>query len=130
MSRLKEKAISLLGVFENVDLNSVAFTGLYTIPPDKKTIVDHVKPRDLSASAGNAVATFGQTADKDDFVGAQTLSNLSAAGKSTKIMPVPAATPPAIVEYTEGQIFGIDVTTAAGSACTGTLEVWGHEYEE
>jgi len=150
--------------------------------------------------------TAGQSTDKDDFVGAQKLSNLSAAGKATKIQPqfgrltgsdtwdpgsiadgdeetkevtvtgaalgdfvrvsfsldvadlvldakVTAANtvtcvlanntgdavdltsgtisvevfnldrPAALVEYAAGASFGVDVTTAAGSACTADFDV-------
>ncbi len=121
---LKEKAVSLLSSV-SVDLNAVASTNLYTVPVGKKLVVDHVKLRDLSADAANTVATFGQSAAKTDFVGAQTLSNLNAAGKAGKIQPVPNATTPAIVEYTAGEIFVMDVTTAAGGACTCKAEVFG-----
>ena len=121
---MNEECISMLASV-SVDLNSVATTNLYTVPPGKKLVVDHVKLRNLSASAGSAVATFGQSGAKTDFLGSQTLSNLNAAGKAGKLMPVPAATPAAIEEYTAGEVFVIDVTTAAGSACTANAEVFG-----
>jgi len=120
-----KEGISRLGSVDSVDLNSVATTTLYTGPPGEKFIVDHLKPRNLSGDAGNAVVTFGQSSAKTDFLGSQTLSNLNAAGKSTKLIPVPSATPPAIVEYAAGTEFVIDVTTAAGSACTATFDVFG-----
>lgn len=109
----------------SVDLNSVATTVLKKVSPNKKMVVDHVKPRELSADAGSTVLTLGQSSAKTDFVGSQTLSNLSAAGKSCKIQPVPSATPAAIVEYPAGTDFVVDVTTAAGSACTATFDVFG-----
>jgi len=123
---LNNEGISLLGSKE-VDLNAIASTTLMTFAVGKKTIVDHVKPRELSADAGNTVLTLGQSSAKTDFVGAQTLSNLSAAGKSARIQPVPSATPPALVEYAAGTDFVVDVTTAAGSACTCILDVFGTE---
>ena len=122
---LNEEGLSLLKSVAGVDLNSVAFTSLVVVPPDKTMIVSHVIPRKLSADAANAIATFGQSGDKDDFLTAQTLSNISAAGKAAILQPIPNATPVAIVEYTEGEIFGIDVTQAAGSACTCTIDVYG-----
>jgi hypothetical protein len=125
---LKEKAITLLASV-SVDLNAVAATNLLTVPPGKQCLVDHVKIHSLSASAASAVATFGQTGAKTDFVAAQTLTNLSAAGKAAKIQPVPNATPPAIVEYDAGDIFCVDVTTAHGSAVTCVVEAWGHLYD-
>ena len=108
-----------------VDLNSVAFTNLLTVPSGKKLIVTHVALRNLSADAASAIATLGQSGDKDDFLTAQTLSNLNAASKAAILQPIPNATPVAIVEYTAGEIFGIDVTQAAGSACTCTADVHG-----
>lgn len=120
-----EECMSLLKSVAAVDLNAVAYTNLVTVPPDKKMIVSHVVPRNLSATAASAIATFGQSGDKDDFLTAQTLSNINAAGKAAILQPIPNATPVAVVEYTEGEIFGIDVTQAAGSACTCTVDVYG-----
>ncbi len=122
---LNENAVAMLARVDSVDLNSVASTNLYTVPEGKKLVVDHVKIRKLSADAANTIATFGQSTAKTDFVGSQTLSNLSAAAKAGKIQPVPNATTPAIVEYAAAAIFVIDVTTGAGSACTCTVEVYG-----
>jgi len=122
---LNENAVSLLASVDSVDLNAVANTTLYIVPAGKKFVPDHVKLRKLSADAASAVATFGQSSAKTDFVGAQTLSNLSAAGKAAKIQPVPSATPAVIVEYAAGTVFVIDVTTAAGGACTCTVDVFG-----
>jgi len=127
MASLKEKAVALLASKTGVDLNAVAATTLYTVPTGKKSVLDHVKIRELSASAGSTVLTIGQSAAKTDFVGAQTLSNLSAAGKAGKLQPVPNATPPAIVEYAAGLNIVADVTTAAGAACTCTMDVYGTE---
>jgi len=118
--------LQMLASISAVNLNSVAATNLYTVPTGKKLLVDHVVIRGLSATAGSAVVTFGKSTAKTDFVAARTLSNLSAAGKAAKIEPVPATTPAAIVEYAAAEIFVIDVTTAAGSACTAVVEVWGH----
>ncbi len=121
----KEKGIMMLAAVDSVDLNAVASTTLFTVPVGKKMVVDHIKLRNLSDDAGTAVVTFGQSGAKTDFVAAQTLSSLSAAGKAGKIQPVPNATTPAIVEYAAGTVFVIDVTTAAGAACTATAEVFG-----
>lgn len=120
-----EPGIIRLAVVDSVDLNSVASTTLFPVPTGKKLVVDHIKIRNLSADAGNAVVTFGQSSAKTDFLGSQTLSNLNAAGKATKLQPVPSATPAAIIEYAAATNFVIDVTTAAGSACTCTLDVYG-----
>jgi len=123
---LNEECMSLLKSVADIDLNSVAFTNLVTVPPDKTMIVSHIVLRNLSATAASAIATLGQSGDKDDFLAAQTLSNINAAGKAAILQPIPNATPVAIVEYTASEIFGIDVTQAAGSACTCTVDVFGH----
>lgn len=122
---LNEECISKLASVDSVDLNAVATTNLFTVPEGKKLVVSHVIIRNLSADAGSAVATFGQTGAKTDFLGSQTLSNLNAAAKAAVLQPVPNATPVALEEYTAAEIFCIDVTTAAGSACTATVEVFG-----
>ena len=126
MSNSREKGVMILGTVDLVNLNSAAFTALYTGRPGQTFIVDHVKLRKLSANATNLVATFGKSTSASDFVAARTFSNLSAAGKSCKIEPVPATTPAAITEYVAGDIFGITVTTPAGIACTATFDVFGH----
>ena len=126
---LNEECVSLLASVAAVDLNSVAFNSLYQCAPGKKWIPVAVVPRNLSADAASATATFGESASQTDFLGTQTLSNLSAAGKAAILQPIPNATPVAIVEYDEDDDFGIDVTQAAGSACTATLDVFGYEYD-
>ena len=125
-ARYREHGISLLTSVSGVNLNAVATTNLYTGPAEKKFIIDHVRPRNLSATAAAAKVTLGKSTAKTDFLGEQTLSNLNAAGKTTKLMPIPSATPPAAVEYAAGVIFVVDVTVAAGSACTCTLDVFGY----
>jgi hypothetical protein len=122
---LNEECVSKITSVLEVDLNAVATTELYLVPAGKAMAPDHYKIRDLSASAGNAVVTFGASDAKTDFVAAQTLSNLDAAGKAAKIQPVPNATPVAIIEYAAGTICVIDVTTAAGSACTASIDLFG-----
>ncbi len=85
--------------------------------PDKDALAK-LTDEDLAAVKARRIV-------KDDFLAAQTLSNINAAGKAAILQPIPNATPVAVVEYTEGEIFGIDVTQAAGSACTCTADVYG-----
>jgi len=125
MADAKEKTCALVASVASVNLNAVAATTLYTVPAGKTFVPHFVVVRALSADAALAVATFGQSGDKDDFLGAQTLSGLSAAGKAGILQPVPNATTVAVVEYTAGEVFVIDVTTAADGACTATVDVYG-----
>jgi len=83
-----KECISRLATVDSVDLNSVASTNLFTVPAEKKLLRSHDVVRNLSADAASAVAQSGQSGDKDDFYGPQTLSNLSAAGKTTELRPV------------------------------------------
>ena len=111
----------MLGSEDSVDLNAVAATTLYTVPAGKKFVPHWIVIRDLSADAALTVATFGQVGALTDFLAAQTLSGLNAAAASGILMPVPNATTVKLIEYTAAEIFQIDVTTAAGGACTSTI---------
>lgn len=127
---LKEVGVSLLGSVDSVDLNGSAGdeTALTdAVPTGKKMIVNHVVIRNMSADAASAVVTIGKTGGTcDEFLGNQTLSNLSAAGKYAVLKPVPAATPPAAAELAAGEKLGLEITTAAGGACTCSIDVFGH----
>jgi len=125
MGALNENSCAMLERTESVNLNAVAATTLYTVPVGKKFVPHYIVTRDLSADAALTVCTFGQVGALTDFLGAQTLSGLDAAAAAGILMPVPNATTVKIIEYTAGEVFQIDVTTAAGGACTCTIEVFG-----
>jgi len=125
MSKLNEHACGMVARVESVNLNAVAATTLYTVPTAKIFVPHYLVIRELSDDAALTVATFGQVGALTDFLGAQTLSGLDAAGAAGILMPVPNATTVKITEYTAGEVFQIDVTTAAGAACTCTIEVFG-----
>jgi len=125
MSKLNENACAMVARVESINLNAVAASNLYTVPTGKKFVPHYLVIRDLSADAALTVATFGQVGGLMDFLGAQTLSGLDAAAAAGILMPVPNATTVKIIEYTAAEIFQIDVTTAAGGACTCTIEVFG-----
>lgn len=125
MSDLKEKSVALLGSVDSVDLNAAAQTTIYTVPTGKKCVLDHVRIRNLSANATNAVVTIGQVGALTDFLAAQTLSALNAAAATGILRPVPNATTPKGIEYTAGEVLQIDVTVVASIACTATVEFFG-----
>lgn len=88
MASLKEKSISLLSSTASVNLNSVATTNLYTVPTGKTAWITHIIIRDVSANATAAVATFGQTGAKTDWLQAQPLFNhLGAANDAVILQP-------------------------------------------
>ena len=131
MADAKEKVISLLSSTAAVDLNGAGGTetSLYTVPTGKKLIVDHVVLHTFSADTGNAVVTFGKTGGTcDEYLGDQTLSGITAsyATQSLRLTVVPNATTVVQALFTATQVFAVEITTAAGSGCTCTVEVWGH----
>ena len=82
----------------------------------------------FSADSTNAVVTFGKTGGScDEFLGDQTLTGITGdfATQALKLLPVPAATPVAIPYFAATEVFAMEITTAAGVACTCTVEVWG-----
>jgi len=206
-----EMCISRLARWTGVDLNAVAATNLKTVPPGKRMLVTGVHLKDLLDDALLAVASFGQTGDKDDWAGPLALGEyLEAAGDAVVLTPkmpligsdtwdagsiangaeeakeitvtgaalgdlvvcshgvdvadlvlraqvtaantvtailanntggaidLASATIRAmvtqwnrkVIEYTAGEIFCIDVTTAAGAACTATVDVLGLMLDE
>lgn len=131
MADAKEKTICLLSSTASCDLNAAGGTekSLYTVPTGKILIVDHVLMHTFSADTGNAVVTFGHTGGTcDEFLGDQTLSNITAsyAAQALKMGIIQNATPVVLVPFTAAEVFAMEITTAAGSACTCTVEVWGH----
>lgn len=125
MGALNENSCALLARVTSVNLNAIAATTLYTVPTGKKLVVHYLVIRDLSADAALTVATFGKVGALTDFLAAQTLSALNAAAAAGVLMPIPHATTPKRIEYVATNVFQIDVTTAAGGACTCTIEVFG-----
>lgn len=115
----------MLGSVDSVNLNAVAATTLYTVPTGKKLVINYVRLRNISANCTAAVVTIGQSGAKTDFLGSQTLSGLNAAACTGILTPVPNATTVKGIEYTAAEIIQIDVTTAAGVACTATVELFG-----
>jgi len=130
---LKKISCALLASKVAVDLNAAADTetAFFTVPTGKKCIIHKVIPHGLSASAGNAVITLGKTGGScDEFLGNQTLSNLNGATKTAILQPVPNSTPVAQTILNAGESFGSEISTPAGSACTCTMDVFGHLYDE
>jgi hypothetical protein len=130
MGYLRENAITLLESTAGVNLNGVAGTetGLFTVPAGKTALVTHIVIHTLSADANNAVVTFGKTGGAcDEFRGDQTLSDLDAAGKYTVVYLDQGVndTPESATEFDAGDEVGVEITVAAGNACTCTMSVFG-----
>ena len=127
MPMSEEKCIALLST-TSVDLNAVAATVLYTVPPLKTMIPAFAWVRtSYTGSHAALVFTVGLSTDLDDWVDDTNGDNLAAAGDVIIISPVPSATPALLQEYVAGEVISIDVTTAVGVATTGTLYLFGFE---
>ncbi len=98
-----------------VPLNAAAATTLYTVPTGK-VFVPVMAVLRADASANTSVVTLGREGALTDFLGAQTLSNVDAAGDMCIMMPVPNATPVTLKTYVAAEVFQIDVTTGNGGA--------------
>jgi len=128
---LNQSAISLIARELACNLNAAGGTekSLFTVPVGKQLIVDHVTLHTFSADALAAVITLGKTGgDCDEFLGDQTLTGITAgfAIESVDLRIIPNATPVANPIFVASEVFAMEITTAAGGACTVTVEVWGH----
>lgn len=115
----------MLGSVDDVDLNAVAATTLYTVPTGKKCVLDYVRLRNITANCTNATVTVGQSTALTDFLDTQTLSGLNAAACTGILMPLPNATTVKGIEYTAGKVIQIKVTVAASVTCKATVELFG-----
>jgi len=126
----KEQGIALLNSTATCNLNATAGTelGLYTVPVGKTAIIHSVVMRTFSADTLLAVVTFGHTGTCEEWSGDVTLTGVTAsyAEQVLILQPVPATTPLAKSMFTAGEVFMMEITTAAGSACTCTIDVFGY----
>ena len=127
----KEKVIALLSSTASCDLNTAIGTekSLYTVPAGKTLIVDHVVMRTFSADTLAAVVTYGKTGGScDEYLGDHTLTGVTAsyATQSLKLTVVPNATTVVQSMFTAAQVLAMEITTASGSACTCTIDVFGY----
>jgi len=130
---LEENAIVMAGQEDACNLAAVAGTekkltaavptGLIFIPVmvilDEFSADEHATP---------PILTFGvYGGDCDEFLGDQTLSNITAAYATEAIIlqPVPAATPVVGVKLTAGEFFAMEITQANGAALTARASVMG-----
>ncbi len=124
MADLKEKSIGLVSQNLGFNMNSVAFTTLFTVPTGKEFTPFAICVSKISATVTTFTATFGQSGAKTDFLPTQTLTNITTVGAAVWLMPVPSATPAREqVTYTAGEAFGIDVTAADNA--TADVSVFG-----
>lgn len=131
MSALNFNSIALLSTTDSVDLNAAGDTEatLYTPPTGKTALVTHVMIYNMSADAASSVVTFGKTGGTcDEWRGNQTLSGLDGTTKYTVLYLDQGTndTPESATEFVGGtDVFGVEITTQAGGACTCSINVYG-----
>lgn len=129
-TELDHCAITLVGKEDACDLNAAVGTEKKlcpAVPTGKILIIDHIIMDEFSAACTTAVVTFGKAGGScDEFLGNQTLTNISGTGDYLIIRPVPHATSPKAEFFTAGQEFAMEITTAEGSALTARVKVFGH----
>ena len=125
-SILNENAITLLGQVLGDEFNVTSDTTLFTVPPGKEFTPFIACISNSSGNMTTAEVSFGQSGAKTDFLGTQTLTGLSAAGKAIWLGPtMDGATPVGIVTYTAGEIFVMDHVTAQGTGMTADVSIFG-----
>lgn len=129
--QMAEAGIGLVSGDNTVDLNAAPGTevSLYTAPTLKDFYPILVILDEFSAACTTAVVTLGITGGNcDEFLGNQTLSNISAGTTKYLILqPIPNATPVELTKIAAGASFGIEITTAEGGALTCKGEVLGFQ---
>lgn len=125
-SILNHSAIAMVAQVLGEDFNVTTDTNLYTVPVGKEFTPFAVCISKASGSMTTATASFGQSGAKTDFLAAQTLTGINAAGDAVWCRPPGHATVPVgIVTYTAGEIFVIDHVVAQGGAMTADVSVFG-----
>lgn len=121
---LRENCIALVAQDDAVDFSLTTDLSLYTVPAGKEFTPYAVCISKISATLATATVTFGQAGAKTDFLDTQALTNITTAGGSIWLQPVPSATPAReIVTYTEGEVFTMDRVVA--DAATADVAVFG-----
>jgi len=106
-----------------VSLTGTGQTTLYTVPVGK-IMIPFAIGLVAGADCGASVITFGRSTALTDFLAAQTLGNIDAAGDMAWLQPPPNATPVVLKTYAAGVIFQVDVITALGGA-TNYMDLFG-----
>lgn len=112
------------------DFNDTADHTLFTVPTGLNFVPTILVIHTLSADMANAVFSAGKSDAKTDFVVTITCSGADGVTKILVIRPDYNATPAVgsglMTIMTAADTFVIDMLTAAGGACTGTVDLFGY----
>lgn len=130
---LNENCIAMAGQEDACSLAAVAGTDKNlcdAVPTGKIFIPVMVILDELSADEHGTppIVTFGIAGGTcDEFLGDQTLSNITAgyAAEVIILQPIPHGTPAVATKLTAGQVFGMQITQANGAALTARVSVFG-----
>jgi len=126
MSLIEGNAIACVAQVLGEDFNVTTTTNLYMVPTGKEFTPFAVLISKSSGSMTTATVSFGQSTALTDFLAAQTLTGINAAGDACWCRPPGhATTPVGIVTYTAGEIFSMDHVTAQGAAMTADVSLFG-----
>ena len=121
---------ALVESIESFDFNDTADHTIYTVPTGKSFIPTMIVIHTLSGDMASASFSAGKSSAKTDFVVTITCSGANGTTKILVIRPDYNATPAAgsglMTIITAGETFVIDMLTAAGVACTGTVDLFGY----
>jgi len=124
MADIKEKAIAMLHSESGLNLNNAAENTLFYCPTGKRCVITEVVVVDPSANVSTVDVSAGwNTANADDVValtGALTISQ----DNYKKLTVMSNA---AIGEA--GEAFKFEVQTPEGGAATGTVLVFGYQFD-
>ncbi len=128
MAELNTVGIALLSTTSAIDLNAVAETSIFIVPPGKTCILSHAFLKVDQDAGGDGVFTIGANGAETDFVGTQNGDNLDAADDVILMQPVPSTTPPTNKAYAAAVDLRLDVSTGAAASTTGVLYLFGFLY--
>lgn len=115
---------------ELFDFNDTADHTLYTVPTGLNFVPSMIVIHTLSGDMSAAVFSAGISSAKTDFVATITCSGADGTTKILVIRPDYNATPAAgsglMTIIPANSTFVIDMITAAGVACTGTVDLFGY----
>ena len=117
---LRENALALLAIANDINLNATAETVLFTCPAGKICIITHIVMCQASAALGTASISFGWNTGSADNVIANGSRTLTGATSYEVIVAASDA-----VHGVAAGTFKIDVNTAEGGALTADFKVFG-----
>ena len=130
MADIKTVANARVSRITGFDFNDTADHVLYTVPTGYSFIPTMIVIHSLSGTMSAAVFSAGKSDAKTDFVATITCSGANGTTKILVIRPNYVATPAAgsglMTIIPAGGTFVIDMLTAAGVACTGTVDLFGY----